>query len=184
MHRDLVVRAMAGAHDAFAELVRTALGQLYVTARLILRDSDRAEDAVQEALVAAWRDLSGLRDPDRFEAWLRSLLVRACYREARKERRRRTIDLLASPPQGFARDPGDELADRDEIEVAFLRLSPEQRALLVLHFYLGLSLSETAVVLGLPEGTVKTRLYRTTSQMRAALDAEARLPLIRQRQAT
>jgi RNA polymerase sigma-70 factor (ECF subfamily) len=177
MHRDLVIRAMAGEHDAFAELVRIVLGHLYVTARMILRDSDRAEDAVQEALIAAWRDLSALRDPDRFEAWLRSLLVRACYREARRERRRRTIHSLVCPAEGVTRDPGDELADRDQIERAFLRLSPEQRALLVLHFYLGLPISETAVALGLPEGTAKTRLYRTTSQMRAALDAEARLPL-------
>ena len=92
MQRDLVIRAMAGEHDAFSELVRVGLAQLYVTARLILRDSELAEDAVQEALIAAWRDLSGLRDPARFEAWLRSLLVRACYREAGKERRRRRID--------------------------------------------------------------------------------------------
>ena len=178
MHRDLVIRAMAGEHDAFSELVRAVLGKLFVTARLILRDSDLAQDAVQEALVAAWRDLSGLRDPDRFEAWLRSLLVRACYREARKDRRRRRIDLVIRPVEGVELDPGTELADRDEVERAFLRLEPEQRALLVLHFYQGLSLSETAEALGLPVGTVKTRLYRTTAQMRAALDADARLPLM------
>ena len=169
---------MAGEHDAFSELVRAVLGQLFVTARLILRDSDLAQDAVQEALVAAWRDLAGLRDPDRFEAWLRSLLVRACYREARKDRRQRRIDLVIRPVEGVELDPGTGLADRDEVERAFLRLEPEQRALLVLHFYQGLSLSETAEALGLPVGTVKTRLYRTTAQMRAALDADARLPLM------
>lgn len=176
MHRDLVVRAMAGEHDAFSELVRIGLDQLYVTARLILRDSELAEDAVQEALVAAWRDLSGLRDPDRFGAWLRSLLVRACYREARKVRRRRQIDALAPPLGDSMGDPGTHLADRDQVERVFLTLAPEQRALLVLHFYQGLPLSETAEALGLPLGTVKTRLYRTTAQMRATLDAHARLP--------
>jgi RNA polymerase sigma factor (sigma-70 family) len=175
--RDLVIRAMAGEHDAFTELVRGVLGQLYSTARLVLRDTEMAEDAVQEALISAWRDLSGLRDPDRFEAWLRSLLVRACYREARRHRRRRVIDAMARPPDVLLLDPSVALADRDEVERAFLTLSPQQRALLVLHFYLGLPLAETAVALGLPLGTVKTRLYRTTRQMRAALDAQARLPL-------
>jgi RNA polymerase sigma factor (sigma-70 family) len=179
MHRDLVVRAMAGDHDAYSELVRVGIAQLYVTARLILRDLVLAEDAVQEALIAAWRDLSGLRDPDRFDAWLRSLLVRACYREARRTRRRRHIDSLVGPSQAGQPDPGVEVADRDEVERAFLSLKPEQRALLVLHFYQGLPLSETAEVLGLPVGTVKTRLYRTTAQMRASLDAESRLPLLR-----
>ena len=91
MDRDLVVRAMAGDHAAYSELVRRALSQLFTVARLILRDSEMAEDAVQEALVAAWRDLSGLRDPDRFGSWLRSLLIRACYREADRARSRRRL---------------------------------------------------------------------------------------------
>jgi hypothetical protein len=77
MQRELVERAMAGDHGAFAELARASIGRLYAAARLILRDDHRAEDATQEALVAAWRDLSALRDPDRFEAWLHRLLVRA-----------------------------------------------------------------------------------------------------------
>ena len=64
MQRDLVERAMAGDHGAFSELARDSIGRLYAVARLILRDQDRAEDATQEALVAAWRDLSALRDPE------------------------------------------------------------------------------------------------------------------------
>ena len=93
MHRHLVERAMAGDHDAFAELARARIGRLYAIAVLILRDPGRAEDATQEALVAAWRDLSALRDPDRFDAWLRRLLVRACYRESRLARSHPTIDV-------------------------------------------------------------------------------------------
>jgi RNA polymerase sigma factor (sigma-70 family) len=181
MQRDLVIRAMAGEHDAFSELVRIVLPRLYVTARLVLRDSQLAEDAVQEALIAAWRDLSGLRDPDRFEAWLRSLLVRSCYREAGRRRRRRHLDAIARPSDGMLRDPSLDVADRDEVERAFLGLTPEQRALLVLHFYLGLPISETAMALGLPVGTAKTRLYRTTAQMRASLDAAARPSLLERR---
>ena len=93
MRRDLVERAMAGDHDAFSELARISIGRLYATARLILRDDGRAEDATQEALVAAWRDLSALRDPDRFDAWLHRLIVRACYRESRRGRHRWTIEV-------------------------------------------------------------------------------------------
>jgi RNA polymerase sigma-70 factor (ECF subfamily) len=169
---------MANDHEAFAEIVRDVLPRLYVTARLILRDSEMAEDAVQETLVAAWRDLSGLRDPDRIEAWLRSLLVRACYREAGKARRRRRLTTLIRPTEERHPDPGVGLADRDEVERAFRTLSPEQRALLVLHFHFGLTLSEVAAALGLPVGTAKTRLYRTTAEMRATLEADARLVVL------
>ena len=97
MQRDLVERAMAGDHDAFSELARVSIGRLYVVARLILRDDKGAEDATQEALVAAWRRLDGLRDPDRFEAWLHRLLVNACYREARRSRRRGSIEIHVEP---------------------------------------------------------------------------------------
>ena len=93
MDRDLVERAMAGDHDAFAELARVSIGRLFVVARLILRDEAAAEDATQEALVAAWRHIHGLRDADRFEAWLHRLLINACHREARRGGRRRTIEI-------------------------------------------------------------------------------------------
>lgn len=181
MHRDLVERAMAGDREAFTELTRLSIGRLYALARLILRDDHRAEDATQDALVAAWRQLSALRDPDRFDAWLRRMLVRACFREAGREVRHRRIPVgllaLATP----APDPGDVLADQDELGRGFVRLAPEQRALLVLHFYLGLPLQETSEALGIPVGTVKSRLHRTLQQMRAALDADARLPMARER---
>jgi RNA polymerase sigma-70 factor (ECF subfamily) len=176
MHRDLVERAMAGDREAFTELTRLSIGKLYAVARLILRDNEKAEDATQEALVAAWRQLSALRDPDRFDAWLRKLLVRACYREASKDQRQRRIAVRIEPFATAGSDPGGALADRDELERGFAQLRPDQRALIVLHYYLGLPMHETAEVLGLPLGTVKSRLSRTTSQMRAAMDAAARLP--------
>src|SRR6187549_2789184 len=105
MHRLLVEQAMAGDHDAFAELARARIGRLYAIAVLILRDPGRAEDATQEALVAAWRDLSALRDPDRFDAWLRRLLVRACYRESSRGRRRWTVETEVRESDGMASDP-------------------------------------------------------------------------------
>ena len=140
MERDLVERAMAGDHDAFTELARVSIGRLYVIARLILRDDAKAEDATQEALVAAWRHISRLRDPDRFEAWLHRLLVNACYREAGADRRRRDDrgrrrDRWRSPDA----DSSLDLADRDQLERGFRRLDTDQRAVLVLHYYLGLA---------------------------------------------
>ena len=177
MHRDLVERAMAGDHDAFSELARVSIGRLYAAARLILRDPQRAEDATQEALVAAWRDLSSLRDPERFEAWLHRLLVRACYREAGRGRRRWAIEMDIRPSDriepGIEPDPAAALADRDEIERGFVRLDQDQRTVIVLHYYLGLTLDEAAVALGVPPGTVRSRLHRANRILRAALAVDA-----------
>jgi RNA polymerase sigma factor (sigma-70 family) len=183
MRRDLVERAMTGDHDAFAELARVSIGRLYATARLILRDDGRAEDATQEALVAAWRDLSGLRDPDRFDAWLHRLLVRACYREIRRGRHRWTIEVDVDSHESVdaGADAGFDVADRDQLERGFRRLDADQRMVLVLHYYLGLSLDEAAEALGVPPGTVRSRLNRATKAMRAALDADARPPILNER---
>jgi RNA polymerase sigma-70 factor (ECF subfamily) len=169
---------MAGDHGAFEELARAAIGRLYAVARLILGDQDRAADATQEALVAAWRDLSALRDPDRFDAWLHRLLLRACYREARRDRRRSLMELhnIAAEPADV--DRSSVLFDRDELARGFRTLDPESRALLVLHYYRGLPVSEVATIVDLPEGTVKSRIHRAIRVMRAALDADARLPLM------
>jgi RNA polymerase sigma-70 factor (ECF subfamily) len=177
MDRDLVERAIAGDHDAFSELARISIRRLYVVARLILRDQDRAEDSTQEALVVAWRDLSGLRDPARFEAWLHRLLVRACYREARRTRSRPTVDLELQTIEPAIADDSLLLADRDQIERGFRRLDPDQRAVIVLHFYVGLPLTEVADVLGAPTGTVKSRLHRAIRTLRAALEADSRSPI-------
>jgi RNA polymerase sigma-70 factor (ECF subfamily) len=178
MQRDLVLRAMAGEHEAFSELARLSIDRLFAVARLILRDSQRAEDATQEALVAAWRDLSALRDPDRFEAWLRQLLVRACYREARRDQQRMRREARVAPLEGSVPDPAHGLAERDQLERGFARLDPEQRALVVVHFYLGLPMPEAAELLGFPLGTAKSRLHRAIQAMRAGLDADARLPQV------
>jgi RNA polymerase sigma factor (sigma-70 family) len=175
MQRELVERARRGDHDAFAALAGAAMFRLDAAARLILRDPDQAKDAVQEALVRAWRDLPTLRDPDRFDAWLHRLLVRACIDEARRLRRHR-FDIELSPVHAPAVD--DRLSvtdDRDQLERGFGRLAPEARAIIVLHHYLDLPLPEVAIALGIPLGTAKSRLHRALGSMRAALDADARV---------
>ena len=96
MQRELVERARGGDHDAFAELAGAAISRLDSAAWLILRDPEQAKDAVQNALVKAWRDLPTLRDPDRFDAWLNRLVVNACIDEARRLRRHR-LDVELTP---------------------------------------------------------------------------------------
>ena len=178
MQRELVERAMAGDHDAFTELARVSIGRLYVVARLIVRDDGVAEDATQEALVAAWSHLGALRDPDRFDAWLHRLLVRSCYREVERRRRRGSVEVHVPVLEAPVADSTSDLADRDQLERGFRRLDTDQRAVLVLHHYLGLSPAEAAEVLGVPPGTVRSRLHRATRTMRAALDADARSMLM------
>ena len=184
MERDLAERARGGDHDAFTRLVDGSIGRLYGVAYLILRDQDRASDAVQEALIAAWRDIRGLRDPDRVDAWFRRLVVRACYRQARGDRRRTVIEL--SVVTGDPSDVGPELSlvERDLLERAFAQLDPEHRVVLVLRHYLDHSVPEVADILDIPLGTAKSRLNRATAAMRAALEADARAePVLRGRSA-
>src|SRR5436190_2188621 len=174
MQRDLVLRAKTGDDDAFASLATDAYARLHRTARLILRDEDLASDAVQESLTSAWLHIRAVRDPDRFDAWLNRLLVRACYQELRRARRRAIeIHVEAIEPSGV--DSSGTVADRDQLERGFERLSPDHRAVLVIHHYLGLADAEAAVVLEIPIGTYKSRLNRAHVALRAALEADERL---------
>jgi RNA polymerase sigma-70 factor (ECF subfamily) len=173
MRRDLVERARGGDRDAFATLAADSIGRLFNIAQLMLRDRDLADDAVQETLVLAWRDLKGLRDLDGFDAWLHRVLVRCVYREANRERRRswRTVQVPDIPSHS---DTARGVEDRDALDRAFRRLRPEHRAVLVLHHYLGFSDDEAADALAVPAGTIKSRLNRATSALRAELEADAR----------
>lgn len=177
MDRTLVERARDGDHEAFAILAKASVDRLYAVATLILRDGDRAQDAVQEGLVAAWRGIRALREPDAWNAWLHRLVVRACYRLARSERRSTVVALRFEPrDEPSWSDESAAIADRDLLERGFQQLSLQHRAILVLHHYAGLPLSEAAAVLGIPRGTAKSRLHRATLAMRAAVDADSRRP--------
>jgi RNA polymerase sigma-70 factor, ECF subfamily len=172
--RDLVEAAQRDDREAFVDLVRPRVDRLFAVAHRILRDDDRAEDAFQDALVIAWRDLRSLRDPDRFDAWLHKLLINVCVRHASRERRR-VANLRVLPIDGPAAP--DELltvADRDQLERGFRRLSTEQRIVLTLHHFAGYTPSEIAETLGIPGGTVRSRLHNAHRAMRASLEADAR----------
>lgn len=171
--RELVERAQQGNREAFAALAEASIAEMYNLAQLMLSDGDLAQDAVQEALIGAWRDLHALRDADRFRPWLRRILVNAVYRTAKRERRasRRLVDATAGE---VVHGPARDVENRDAIDRAFVRLSAEHRAVLVAHHYLELSDDEAAEMLGVRPGTVKSRLHRATAAMRSVLDADSR----------
>jgi RNA polymerase sigma-70 factor (ECF subfamily) len=169
MTSDLVQRAQSGDRDAFEALIRAAYDRLFSTADRILRDRESAQDAVQDAVVRCWRDLRGLRDPHRFDAWLYRLLVNACRDHARRTRRRPTIgftDGMDGPVHdgGFA-----AIVEHDALERAFLTLPLDQRVALVLAHYAGYSAPDIATIVGAPVGTVYSRLHYGARAMRAAL---------------
>jgi RNA polymerase sigma-70 factor (ECF subfamily) len=169
--RSIVERARAGDHDAFTMIALDVGDRLFGIAKLILRDRDRAEDAVQEALIRVWHDLPRLRDPDRFEPWLRRILVNACYDEARRTRRRAEVRIL---PDAAASDVSGAFLQRERLDRAFRRLPVDQRAVIVMHHYLGMTLAEVAEAVAAPAGTVKSRLHYAMQSMRAALEADDR----------
>jgi RNA polymerase sigma-70 factor (ECF subfamily) len=162
----LVERASRGDHEAFGALVGVHLARLETAARLILRDTELARDAVQEATLRAWRNLRGLRDPSRFDAWLHRLTVNACLDLARQRRgRAMEVELMPLHDQAIP-DSASRVTDADYVERMLARIDPDQRAVIVLHYYLDLTLPETAATLGIPLGTAKSRLNRALDAMR------------------
>ena len=173
VQRELVEAARAGDHEAFEVLASGSADRLYAIARLILRDVDLAQDAVQEAYVNAWRHLPGLRDPERFDAWLHRLVVNTCMDVLRSRKRLRANVHLIEVDLPHA-DGAADVADRDQLERGFRRLRPEQRAVVVLRYYLGLSIPEVSMTLQIPLGTAKSRLHYAMEALRAAVEADAR----------
>jgi RNA polymerase sigma-70 factor, ECF subfamily len=173
--RGLVERARGGDHDAFTILLDVRLARLDAAARLILRDPELARDAVQEASIRAWRDLPGLRDPDRLDAWLHRLVVNACLDLVRR-RRRRVVEVALSPIDlPTAPDAAGELADRQLLDEALARLDPGHRAVVALHYLLGMPLPEVAASLRIPLGTAKSRLHYALAAMRTTVTGTAEI---------
>ena len=172
MRTRLVELARDGDDVAFTQLVDLEGDLCYGIAYRILRDVERAQDAVQQAFLLAWRDLPRLRDPERFGPWLHRLLVNACYEELRRHRRwsARIRALPVDGPSGP--DPIVSVDDRDQLDRAVERLTPEHRAVFVLYHHAGHPLAEIADIVGVPVGTVKSRLHHATRSMRAAIVAD------------
>jgi RNA polymerase sigma-70 factor, ECF subfamily len=173
---ELVERARHGDREAFGVLAAGAVDRLYGIARLILRDTELAEDATQEALVRAWRDLPTLRDVERFDAWLYRLIVRASA-DVGRHRRKWGAEITVLSTEPSEPDRTSALADRDLLERGLRRLTDGQQAILILHFYIGLSPSEAAEALDIPVGTAKSRLHYAIDALRAAIAADDRSTL-------
>lgn len=173
MERSLVERAQRGDREAFTSLAFELSDRLFAVAHRILRDFDSAGDALQVTLLRIWRDLPALKDPDLVEAWAYRILVRACHDALRKQRRQAPgLHLLGA--DGAEADPAISVADREQLDRAFQRLPVEQRAVIVLQYYRDLTLTEIAVVLQVPVGTVRSRLHYAKRALRAAIEADAR----------
>ena len=179
MDTDLVVRAQHGDEEAFASLAVAVGSRLHAVSHRILRDVHLAEDATQQALLTIWRDLPQLRDPAHFDAWSYRLLVRACYAEGRRTRSWAPNLRLLPVDEPVAAEGLSVVVDRDQLERGFQRLSIEHRAVVVLHHYADLPLDQVAEVLGVPIGTVRSRLFHAMRGLRAALEADAR-PALRE----
>ena len=176
--RSLFERASNGDHEAFGMLVGDQLARLDRAARLILRDPELARDAVQEATLRAWKNLRGLRDADRWGPWLHRLLVNACLDIARK-RRWRAFEVEITPLHDApVPDATSRIADALYVERMLATIDPAQRAVVVLHYYLDLTLAETAATLGIPVGTAKSRLNRALDAMRIRVADENELPAL------
>jgi RNA polymerase sigma-70 factor, ECF subfamily len=171
--QDLVERARRGDREAFTFLVHQVSDVLYAVAFRILRDRGPAEDALQNALVLAWKRLPHLREADRFEAWIHRILVHACYDESQRTRSWRTNVRILPIGGPSSPDDTDAVANRDELDRAYRRLPVEQRAVFVLHHYIGLPLVEVAELLGIPAGTARSRLHYAIAGLRDALTADA-----------
>lgn len=168
-HAELVAAARRGDRDAFGALVEPELAKAIGAARILSRSGPDASDAVQNALLSAWRGLDGLRDPDAFPAWFRRHVVRAAIRMGR-QRQVVQLDLGGA----VAPDDLERTVQHRQLGRAFDRLDERDRLLLTLHHFWGLPIAETAVHLGIPAGTVKSRIHHATARLRAAYDAEER----------
>lgn len=170
---DLVRRAARGDALAFERLLATRADQAFRIARAMLGDESEARDATQDAFVSAWRELPRLREPERFDAWLRRILVNACRAQMRVRKRVREIrlEVIADPPA-----PGPSLSEQlgatDTLARAFDRIGGDKRALLVLHHLDHASVADIAASLGIPTGTVKWRLHDAREALQRALVAE------------
>jgi RNA polymerase sigma-70 factor, ECF subfamily len=173
LDRELIERAQLGDESAYAALAAEIGDRMYAAAHHILRDTGRAEDATQQAMIDIWRMLPQLKDPDRFQAWAYRIVVRAAYAEAGRQRLW-GLRATAKPERISAPDHAGRVADRDQLERGFERLPMDHRAVVVLKHYAGLSNDEIAEALDIPEGTVRSRLHYALKTLRAALEADAR----------
>ncbi|MDQ3127037.1 MAG: RNA polymerase sigma factor [Chloroflexota bacterium] len=171
--RSLIDRARNGDLDAFESIVRARMDAVYRLTSAILGNEADARDAAQETFVAAWRQLARLREPEKFEAWLQRVAVNAARQTMRARSRRRIREIPSSTVLAIADRaagaPGDDAA---VLDTALGTLPIDQRAILVLHHLEGRPLAEIALILDVPEGTAKSRLFTARRALATAIRAD------------
>lgn len=155
--------------ERFLQLANGELDRAYRLAGLILGDSQEAQDATQDALLRAWRSAGSVREASAFQAWFDRILVNVCRDRLRRRGRVRLIAIDDAPPIGLARDPFRSFHDQDEVTRAMAMLEPDERVVLVLHYWADLTLEAVAARTGWPVGTVKSRLHRGLDLVRHQL---------------
>jgi RNA polymerase sigma-70 factor (ECF subfamily) len=153
-------------------LVGADLRRSYRLAGLLLGSGADAEEAVGDALLRAWRDLGSLRDEASFGAWFDRILVNVCRDRLRRRRVVTFVPLPDDPAVAVARDPFRALIERDAILRAAAGLGPDERTVIVLHYWADLTLEEVGRRMAIPTGTVKTRLHRALRALGEALGDE------------
>ena len=167
---ETMIRAAEGDALAFASLIQPLLNPAYRLAAVMLADRSTAEDAVQEASIKAWRKLGQLRgDARSLRSWFLSIVANEC-RMMRRQRWWSVVKVAEVLPLPGMRDHFDETSS--DLKTALLKLSPDERLPLVLHFYLDLPLDEVARTLGLSPAAAKSRIYRTARKLRSDLTLE------------
>ncbi len=164
-----LVGRYAATDEAFAALTRQHVDGAYRLAWAILRDSADADDATQDAFAIAWRKRSSLREPDRFDAWFGRILVNVCRERLRSPSRGR-VRPLEHAPEPTVGDSSSSVSDRDAICRALDRLDVDHRIVVVLRYWADLPVDDIGSRLGIPAGTVKSRLHNALRSMRPRLE--------------
>jgi RNA polymerase sigma-70 factor, ECF subfamily len=163
------VPAVLDRRAAFTALADQHLDAAYRLAGIILGNRIDAEDATHDAVVTAWKHYGSLRDPGRFEPWFQRILVNTCRDRLRRTRRRSVVQIDPAREYGPAADTLATVDDRVVLDRAFERLSGDHRAVVALRYYLDLGVDDIAARLGIPVGTVKSRLHFATKRLHAAI---------------
>lgn len=167
--QEAVRRAARGDAEAFETIVQPELADLRRLATAVVLDREVADDVLQDSLVAAWRGLGELRDPAFFRTWLRRIVINRARNAVRRPRTLRLVEAVrASDPQNLG-DPSDEWSDAVALEAAMRELKPDLRICAALYYLEGRQVAEIADLLGIPEGTVKSRLHTARARLREAL---------------
>lgn len=172
-HKGVRTPAVDEVQERFLRLARGGLDRAYRLAGLVLGNGTEAEDAVQDALLRAWSAAGTLRDPAGFEAWFDRILVNGCRDRLRRRRVLRFIPIDATHDTVPVRDAFGAIGERDAVLAGLEALQPDDRVVVVLHYWADLRLEDIAVRLQCPTGTVKSRLHRAKAVLRARLGPNA-----------